>query len=114
MCSLCFQNCDIDVDAEILEVTQSEPFLLVIGIPGAENFQVFVCCEKEILMESKSIKDSLLDLIATYFVFDIAYPKFISAILLFFQHFVINLCDQQPIPSTVSKLAGNLQKLKKN
>ena len=65
-------------------------------------------------MESKSIKDSLLDLMAAYFAFDIAYPKFINAILVFFQHFVIGLRDQQPIPSTVSKLAGNLQKLNIN
>ena len=93
---------------------QSEPFLLVTGIPGTYNCQVFVCCEKEIFMESKSIKDSLLDLIATYFVFDIAYPKFLSAVLIFFQHFVINVPDQQPVPSTVSKLVGNLQKLEEN
>ena len=93
---------------------QSEPFLLVTGIPGTDNCQVFVCCEKEIFMESKSIKDSLLDLIATYFVFDIAYPKFLSAVLIFFQHFVINVPDQQPVPSTVSKLVGNLQKLEEN
>ena len=112
--SVSIQNCDIDVDAEMLEGTQPEPFVLVTGIPGADNCQVFVCCEKEIFMESKSIKDSLLDLIATYFVFDICYPKMLSAILIFFQHFVINLPDQQPVPSTVSKLARNLQKLGEN
>ena len=40
----------------MFEVTQSEAFLLVTGIPGADNCQVFVCWEKEILMESKSIR----------------------------------------------------------
>ena len=112
--SVSIQNCDIDIDVEMLEVTQSEPFLLVTGIPGADNCQVFVCCEKEIFLESKSIKDSLLDLIATYFVFDICYPKVLNAILIFFQHFVINLPDQQPVPSTVTKLVRNLQKVEEN
>ena len=36
------QCCDIDVDSEISEVTQSEPFLLLTGQPGMENSQVFV------------------------------------------------------------------------
>lgn len=57
------------------EVEQSEPFLTITGIPGSETCQAFVCCEGSTLIESKSIKDALLDLIATYFACDIAYPK---------------------------------------
>ena len=64
--SVSIQNCDIDIDTEMLEVTQSELFLLVTGIAGADNCQMFVCCKKEISMESISIKDSLLDLILSY------------------------------------------------
>jgi len=97
---------------EISDVTQSEPFLLVTGISGTDTSQVFVCCERNMFMESKSMKDSLLDLIATYFVFDITYPKYVNAILIFLQHFVMDLPDKQPVPSTTSKLIGNLQKLK--
>ena len=63
------------MDSELSEVTQSEPFLLVIGEPGSDSCQVFVCCEGQIYIESKSVKDALLDLISTYFVFDIMYPK---------------------------------------
>lgn len=36
-----FQSCDIDLDMEISDVTQSEPFLLATGIPGTESCQVF-------------------------------------------------------------------------
>ena len=101
----------MDLDGEISDISQSEPFLLVTDIPGTDSSQVFVCCERRIFLESKSMSDSLLDLIATYFVFDIAYPKYINAILIFLQHFVMDLPDKQPVPSTTSKLIGNLQKL---
>ena len=37
------------------------------------------------LLESKTVKDAIIiDMMATYFVFDIAYPKAISAVMLFF------------------------------
>ena len=88
------QCSDIDVDSEISEVTQSEPFLLLTGQPGMENYQVFICCEGQLYLESKSIKDALLDLISTYFVFDIVYPKNLRNVLLFIQHFAFDFPDQ--------------------
>ena len=105
------QSCDIDIDSEISEVTQSEPFLLLTGQPGMENSQVFICCEGQLYLESKSIKDALLDLISTYFVFDIVYPKNLRNVLLFNQHFAFDLPDQQPVSSALSTFVTNLQKL---
>ena len=43
----------------------------------------FVYCEQSVLTESKTVRDAIIDLIATYYVFGIAYPKTISAIMLF-------------------------------
>ena len=98
------------MDSELSEVTQSEPFLLVTGEPGSDSCQVFVCCEGQIYIESKSVKDALLDLISTYFVFDIMYPKPLRSILLFLQHFVLDLPDEQSVSSAVSTLVANLEK----
>ena len=53
----------------------------------------------------------MIDLVATYFVFDITYPKPVNAILLFFQHYIFQLVDDQPVPGTTIKLVENLQKL---
>ena len=106
------QNCDVDLDKEVAEIEQTAPFILITGDPGCENSQIFICCENDILMESKTIRDALLDLLAAYFTFDIAYPKGISGILIFLQHFVLGLEDQQVIPSMTSKLISNLSKLK--
>jgi len=82
------------------------------GIAGEINFQVFVCAEQAVLLESKTVQDALIDLLATYFVFDISYPKCLSAILLFIQHHVFKIKDGQNVPSATSLLVRNLQKFK--
>ena len=78
---------------------------------GTENAQYFIACEQMILCESKSIQDSIIDLIATYYTFNICYPKAISGILLFFQHYVFDLKDAQPLPSCTLKLVNCLNKI---
>ena len=99
------------MDSEVGSVAQAEPFLVIIGIPGEERSQVFICAEGSLLLESRSIKDSLIDLIATYYVFDISYPKCLNSVLMFFQHFIFRLKDQQHLPNATSKLIANLQKI---
>lgn len=86
------------MEREISSIQQSAPYLVLTGLLEAENCQVFVCSEQDILLESKSVKDAIIDLVATYFVFDIAYPKQLNAILLFFQHHVFELKDDQLVP----------------
>ena len=99
------------MEREISQIQQSAPYLVITGLLEAENCQFFVCSEQDILLESKSVKDAIIDLIATYFVFDIAYPKQLNAIILFFQHYVFELTDDQPVPGATIKLVENLQKL---
>ena len=108
------QNCDADLDQEVAEVEQTAPFLLITGKAGSENSQIFICCENDILNESKTIRDAILELLATYFVFDIVYPKGISGIMIFLQHYVLGLQDQQVVSSTTSKLISNLNKLNRD
>ena len=49
-------------------------------------------------ISSKSVIDGMLDMMAIYFSFDITYPKYISSILLFIQHYVFDLKDEQLLP----------------
>ena len=100
---------DIDVDAEISSVQQSAPFIATVGNPDESNFQVFICAEHEVLLESKTLRDSLIDLISTYFVFDISYPKLLAAVFLFFQHHIFNLKDKQTVPNATNVLVRNLK-----
>ena len=97
------QTCDIDIDEAISKVQQSAPYLVITGIPGDVNCQVFIGCEQEIFLNVTVLK--ILSL--TY----ITYPKYLRSIFLFFQHFVLNLKDKQAVPMTTVNLIGNLQKL---
>ena len=76
-----------------------------------DSTQFFIVCEQAILFESKSLRDAFIDLIATYFVFNIAYPKSVCGVMLFFQHFVFNLKDKQKQPPCLTKLSQNLSAL---
>ena len=65
---LCIQTSDADIDEEVKQIVAT-------GQPGHENAQFFIACEQAILLESKSVQDALVDLISTYYIFDMAYPK---------------------------------------
>jgi len=97
------------VDKEVSEIQQSAPYIVVTG--ASENMQLYIYCEHNNLLESKSVRDALLDLVAVYFVFDIWYPKSLDAILIFIQHYVMDIKDSQPVPMTTAKVVGNLLKL---
>ena len=73
--------------------------------------QFFIVVEKEILVESCDMKTALLDLVATYFAFNIAYPKPLYPPLVFVQHYIFNICDVQVEPNCVGILLTGLNKV---
>jgi len=80
---------------------------VIVGTPGC-SCQVHVCAEGAIFIQSKSlIRDAIIDLFAAYFVFNICYPKYLDAILLFFQHYIFNLTFAKLNSETLGKLAEN-------
>lgn len=99
------------MEKEISEIHQSAPYLVITGLLDSENCQFFVCSEQNIVLESKSVQDAIIDLMATYFVFDVVYPKPLNTILVFLQHYVFELKDDQPEPVATVKLIGSLQKV---
>ena len=60
-----------------------------------DPMQFYIAVEKQILLESDSTKDSIIDLISVYFTFDIAYPKLLYPVCLFLQHYVLVIVDKQ-------------------
>lgn len=112
MSTTCFlQDCDVNLDSEVWKIEQKAPYVVITGRPGMENSQYFIACEKVIHCDCKSLKDALLDLVVTYYVYDISYPKPFNAFLIFFQHFIFGMKDQQNVPLSASKLWQNLSKL---
>ena len=105
------QACDIALDKEVQKIPQSAPFIVVTGSPGLEQTQYFIACEQSIFCESKSVRDAVIDLMATYYVCNIAYLRGLNAILLFLQHTVFELKDSQALPQSTAKLVNNLLKV---
>ena len=91
---------------------RSTPFIVVTGNHDDSTIQYFVCVEQTIYLEVKTLTDAITDLVATYYVFNISYPKSTKPILIFFQHFVFGLTDNQSVPPATVKLVGSLQKIK--
>ena len=90
---------DIDLDKEIMEM-QSAP--LIIGTRLHDDS--ILCAEKTIYLEAKTLTDAITDMVVTYFVFNISYPKNTSPDLIFSHHFVFGLTDKQNVPPDTVKL----------
>ena len=76
-----------------------------------DQVQFYISVEKQIIGFSKSVFSALTNLISAYYVFNIAYPKPINALLIFVQHFVLLLKDKQHVPASVTQLISVLDKL---
>lgn len=72
------QTLDVELENDIDEVAQKEPYILITGKAGDKGAQYFICAEKKLTVESRSLRDAFLDLICTYYVFNISYPKSIA------------------------------------
>ena len=99
------------MEQEITAIEQAALYIAITGIAGDENAQFYVYSEQKIVLESSSMRDAVLDLAASYFVFDISYPRSLSAILIFIQHEILGITDSQSIPMAAAKLMGNFKKL---
>ena len=107
---LTLQDCDVNLEEEVRKIKQAAPYIIITGEAGSESAQYYVCCESKTWIESKNLKDSLTDLLATYYVFDIAYPSALAPMFIFMQHFVWGVNDEQVVPTSTGKLISNLAK----
>ena len=99
----------VDLEREIEKIDKGSPYIIIVS--SDVSYQFFVVIEKHILPESGSITTAILDLYASYFTFDIVYPKPLYALLLFIQHYVLCIKDQQPVPNNVHILYSSLTKM---
>ena len=89
------------------------PHILVVGEAGASDAHYFVANDSETLMESQSMPDAILDLVAVYHVFEVPYPKQQEAVLIFLEHFVfgLNLRPNSSIPIITANFVTNLNRV---
>ena len=69
------------LEQDLAKIEQNEPYVAVVS--SDSNCQYFVIVEITITIESDSFADAITDLICTYFVFDMAYPKTLTLTLLY-------------------------------
>lgn len=97
------------MDKELETVKQAEPYIVVTGRAGHRNAQYFVCVEKALITESKSFLDCVIDLICTYYVYDMEYPKAIHNIFYFIQHVIFEIKDSKKLPISLTTLLQNIE-----
>ena len=55
------QSTEADIDQEVAKLDQSEPFVVVTGKPGTSTSQFYIYCESSFRVESKSLRDAIID-----------------------------------------------------
>lgn len=73
-----------------------------------QSYQYYITSEHQIITESSSLLDALIDVFATYFTFDMSYPPKLYPLMIFLQHYVLELKDEQRQPNNVKILVSSL------
>ena len=89
-----------DLESEVEEIGVSSPYIIVTHTDD-DSRQYFVVVEKMILVESSNMAAALQDVMSVYFTFNIAYPRPLYPVLLFFQYHVFEIEDNQTVPNIV-------------
>ena len=70
-----------------------------------------VVVEQDPLITTSNMESAIIDLIASYFVFDICYPVPLYSLLIFIQHFVFGLEDTQLVPPNLVEIVTSLKNM---
>ena len=90
-----------DLDAEVSKVPHNHPYLVAMVAANAVRFYHIAECV--LLCEATSFTQGLMNLIATYYTFDMAYPKPLIPILNV-ERVVMNVSASAQVPNSVTKL----------
>ena len=99
---------DQNLDETAMTVTDNHPYLGV--VVGDASIEAYLVVERHVL-DKVDASSCLVGLIAAYFAFNMTYPKSLYAVLIFIQHFLLNIRDKQTVPVSVTKLMSSLDKL---
>ncbi len=99
----------MDIVEQANEIGDNYPYLVLVS--GDSNFEFVVICERVILSKPSNLLDSVVTLIGAYFSFNIEYPTQLKGILIYTQHLLLDIKDNQPVPNSVKQLSSALDKL---
>lgn len=90
------QTNDVELSADHSD--QLEPFGVIVGEVGSGEAQYLLYGERRFILESKGFIEMILDVVGTYFNFDICYPKSLISILLFFHYYIFEIDHPKKLP----------------
>lgn len=96
---------DNNLDESAMAVSENHPYLGI--VLGGTSLQVFVIVERCVL-EAVVSSSALSGLIAAYFAFNMTYTKPLYPLLIFIQHFLLGIRDEQPIPISLTKFLSSV------
>ena len=124
---------DVDLDKEVMSMEVNHPYLAL--VLGGQSGEVYLVAERiifESLRKVSSISVVLIPytlsfhigliflqvlsvriiLIAAYFTFNMEYPKPLHSVLVFVQHFLLGIRDEQTVAHNTTRLLSSLEKIK--
>ena len=96
----------MNLEEEVRKINCSHPY-----VQGNEQDQYIIICEHIEFVSNVSLTSCIYNLIALYFIFDIAYPSPLHSVFIFLQHFVFSLVDKQNVPDVVTRIVSVLKRL---
>ena len=96
-----------DTYTEAKAIGVNAPYIFV--CEATETTSYCIAVEQEPFIETWNIESALIDLVSSYFVFDIQYPTSLNSLLIFIQHYVLCLEDDQPDPPSVIEMVTSLK-----
>lgn len=81
------------------------PYVLQCGRQGDDDQQFFVICESQVILEVSTLTDAIVALFASYYVFDIEYPKACLNTLHFIERFILKLPGTQVAKASLGTIS---------
>ena len=72
------------------------------------SITMFLIIERGIVCTIKSVYEAIKALIASYHVFNIAYPKFLGGLFTFFMHYLFKIHSKEKLQTSVIRLCSVL------
>ena len=95
----------MDIENQASSFHNNFPYVAV--SVGDISCEFLVICERIPLIKSSNLVTIVNCLIATYFTFNIEYPASLKSIMIFTQHVLLGITDEQPVPNTVLQLRSS-------
>ena len=97
-----------NVGEEAKKIPVNHPYIGVVA--GDDTLSFFVVAERQLVLSTNSFFRALRGIMASYYIFNIEYPKELHMTLIFIQHFIFCIKEVN-LPQAVIRSISSLDKL---